>query len=184
MWRGATVSRHELEGLRSVENVVRAGKLRRLGADAMTFEHDEVTSGRNDLYVDCTAAGLRVITPRPIFEPNRINVQFVTVGNACWSAAILGAIEASGREDAEKNRLAPVVAFSGRIEDILRLADAGMSGLAARSMDPELAAWGATCRLDSTFAARAKADDPDVAVQMQRMSAHLGAAFENLAAWA
>ena len=71
-----------------------------------------------------------------MFEPDRITLQYVTIGFVPWSAATVGVIEARADDDAERNRLCPPVVFTGDGADILLIAHSGMTGLVARAAIP------------------------------------------------
>lgn len=179
-FRGATLSVGELQALRSIEDVVRRGRVRRVGADRITFDDGELPTGDDHVHVDCTAAGVRATVPQPVFEPGRITLQYVTLGFVPWGAATIGAVEALKDDDETKNRLCPPVVFSGHAADILQFASAGMQGLVARGADAEIAAWNRTCRLDPARDAVAHLDDARVADAFQTMAATLGPALANL----
>jgi hypothetical protein len=180
-FRGATISTREIDALASVERIVRAGKVLDISPGRITFQGEQIATDPDDLYVDCTAAGVRPTVPRPVFEAGRITIQFVTIGVAPWSAATIGAVEAMRDDDTEKNRLCPPLTFTGNIADTLAIAYAGMTGLIARSGERDLAAWNARCRLDPARAAAGRADDPDVASAFAAMADNIGPAMRNLA---
>ena len=69
------------------------------------MEGGSATTVPGEIYIDCTAAGVRPTTARPIFTTGRIILQYVTIGMVPWSAATVGVVEAFGDDDAEKNRL-------------------------------------------------------------------------------
>jgi hypothetical protein len=56
----------------------------------------------------------------------------VTIGIVPYSAVTTGAVEPMRDDDDDKNRLCPVVVFTGLASDLLRIASQGMTGLAAR----------------------------------------------------
>ena len=107
IWRGATISRREVDALRTIERVVRQGKVRAISSDLVQLEHGDVESSPNELYVDCTAAGTPPWEIRPVFEPGRITLLYVTVGMVPFSAATIAAVETSPADEDEKNRLCP-----------------------------------------------------------------------------
>lgn len=179
-FRGATVSVDEVLALASIEDVVRLGRVRHVEADRIVLDDGERPTAPDHVYVDCTAAGVRPTTPRPVFEPDLITLQYVTLGFVTWGAATIGAVEALKGDDETKNRLCPPVVFSGRADDLLRFADAGMRGLAARSADPQIAAWTEACRLNPAGGAAAHLDDPAVADAFSVMAAAFFPALENL----
>lgn len=182
IWRGATISRREVEALRSIERVVRLGKVLAISSDRVLFEQGESQSSPNDVYVDCTAAGTPPWQSRPVFEPGRITLLYVTVGMVPFSAATVGAVETSGADEAEKNALCPPLGWTGEAADLLRIVFNGLVGQTARFADPDLRRWMMRCRLNPVAAASSRRDDPEVAGAFAAMTANLGAALENLAA--
>jgi hypothetical protein len=182
MFRGATICTAEIDELRSIERVTRSARLRHVGSSRIVLDNGELPSEPDTLFIDCTAAGLRAAPLRPVFEPDRITLQLVTIGFLPWSAATIGAVEASRTNDAEKNALCPPLTFSGNIADVLDLAHTGSAGIMARSADPELARWTEECRLNPARGATARAgSDPQVASALTSIITNLGPAMNNLA---
>jgi hypothetical protein len=181
-FRGATLSRLELDALRQIDDVVRLGPVRRIGTRAIAFEDTDLPSGSNHVFVDCTAAGLSSAKPRPVFAGDRITMQYVTLGIATWSAATIAAVETSDRDDVRKNELCPPVTFTGNVSDILHLAYAGMRGLLARGADPDLGPWTDRCRLNPARGAADHLDDPEVEAAFTSLVTNTDAALGNLAA--
>jgi hypothetical protein len=179
MFRGPTMSLAEVEGLRSID-VVRRGRVRRVGVDRITFDEGELPTAAGHVYVDCTAAGVRPTVPRPVFEPGRITLQYVTLGFVPWGAATIGAVEALKDDDEVRNRLCPVVVFTGDVADVLEFARAGIEGLGARSADSEIAAWTEACRLNPGRGVGDHLDDSRVIDAMAVIGEHLFPAIENL----
>ena len=182
MFRGATISRGELEALRSVEDVARLGKARALEPDRVVLEGGDLPSRPRELYVDCTARGVAFTDRRPVFDHERITLGYVTIGITPWSAATVAAVEAMRADDDEKNRLCPPLVWSGRTADLLELARDGMTGLTARAAEPDLAAWNEGCRLNPAAGAMAKAADPAISAALTVLVSHIGPAFANLQA--
>jgi hypothetical protein len=182
-WRGATISTREIEALRTVDRVVREeGYVRRIGSRSVQLDGGEISSSPDEVYVDCTAAGVRQTAPLPIFDGDRIVLQYVTIGIVPWSMATIGAVEASREDNAEKNRLCPPVTFYADASDMLQTAHTGMMGLIARGSEPDLGAWTERCRLNPAAGAMGRLDDADVALALTAMGEHIGAAMENLTA--
>jgi hypothetical protein len=148
VFRGATVSVGELERLRQVRNVVRLGRVRYLTATELTLEGGSMTSSRRNVYVNCTAQGLATSPVAPIFQPDRILIQFTTLGVAPWSAAILGHVAALDLADNERNRLCRPVPRTGLIADYFDVLRAGFAAEAQRRADAQLQAWAAGARLN------------------------------------
>ena len=180
IFRGAILSRTELESLRRIENVVRLGKVRRLGSDRVDMTDGDLPSG-NQVYVDCTAAGVRPTVPRLPFDGGRITPQLVTFGIVPWSAAILGVVEALRQTDDEKNRLCPVVSFTGRTSDLHRMFHAAFTGIGARMLESDISTWNEACRLNPGRGAFDHMDDPRIPAAFASMGANLEPAMNNLA---
>jgi hypothetical protein len=181
MFRGATLSELELDSLRRIDNVVRLGPVRRIGTNRIAFGDADLQSDSNQIYVDCTAAGLSSAAARPMFDRDRITMQYVTFGIAPWSAATIAAVETSDRDDVRKNELCPPVVFTGNASDILHLAYAGMSGLLARGAEPDLGPWTDQCRLNPARGAADHLDDPAVEAAFTALVTNTDAALSNLA---
>jgi hypothetical protein len=180
LFRGATISTSEIECLRSIEQVVRKGKVRHIGSDRIVMDEGEVATEPGQVYVDCTAAGVRSTVKQPIFAPGRITLQYVTIGFIPWSAATVGVVEATRDDTDEKNRLCPPVTFTGDIDDVFALAHAGMTGVFARAAEPDLAAWTDSCRLNPASAAASRSDDPQVMEAFMSLATHVEDAMRNL----
>ena len=179
-YRGAIISRRELDALRTVERVVRKGKIRAVGTHVIELDDGEVATQPGALYVDCTAAGVPATTPRPIFAGNRITIQPVVVTGATFGAATIGTVEATRADDAEKNRLCPPMTFTGKAADLLEFVYAGMAGLYARMVVPDLAQWAEGCRLNPASGAAERMDDPQIGAAFASLMTNFGPAMRNL----
>jgi hypothetical protein len=179
-FRGATISRAEVEALRSIEHVVHGCRVRRLGPSSVATDAGELPSEPGEVFVDCTARGVRATEQRPVFAPGRITLQYVNVGFVPWSSATIGVVESLEAGDAERNRLCPPVVFTGDIRDVLRMAHDAMRGQGARTRERVVAAWSAGSRLNPAAAAADRAGDPAVAEALGSLSATIGEALENL----
>lgn len=180
VFRGATLSLLELDALRSIENVVRCGRVRRIGTSRLVFDNASLATDARQVYVDCTAEGLRPVAARPVFEIDRITPQYVTIGIAPWSAATIAAVEASHFDETRKNELCPPVTFTGDTSSLIPITRAGVAGLVARSSEPELASWTERCRLNPARGAVGHLDDPKVQEAFTSLAANIGSAMKNL----
>lgn len=178
--RGATINTHELEQLRSISNVVRLGRVRHVGDDAIVMERGDLPARRRSLYIDCTAQGLATSPTRSIFEHDRIVVQFTTLGVAPWSAAILGFVESLDLLDTERNRLCPPVPRTGLIHDYPIVLHAGFGAEGQRLADPSLQEWAGTARLNPGRSIASVMTEPKAQDAMARMMTHLEPALTNL----
>lgn len=179
-FRGATVSRREIDVARRIGDLVRARRVERIGRTSLSTDAGEIAASPGDLHVDCTAAGVPPAAARPVFDDRRITIQFVGVGFLPWSAATIGFVESTGLSNEEKNRLCPPVVFSGDVTDLPGLAYSAMQGLVARARHEPVASWNAVSRLNPARALLEHMDEPDVADSLTSAIEHTRAALENL----
>jgi NAD(P)-binding Rossmann-like domain len=180
MFRGSTMSVHELEQGRQIENVVRLGRVKRISTKEITLEDGTVAADPRQVYVDCTANGVRATVPRPLFEERKLFLEYVTVGIIPWSASTVGYVEATRDDDREKNRLCPPVVFSGWTADLLQIVRAGMTGTLARGGERDFAGWSDGARLNPAGGAASRRDEADIAAAFTSIAANTGPAMENL----
>ena len=181
-FRGATVSEREIDLTRRIEDVVRVRRVQRIARTSMSTDVGDIAAGPEDLYVDCTAAGVPPAAARPIFDGDRITIQFVAVGFLPWSAATIGFVEATDLSVEEKNRLCPPVVFSGDVADLPELAYAAMLGQVGRARNELVGPWNAASRLNPASVLPEHIDEPGVADSLTSVIEHTRAALENLQA--
>ena len=180
MFRGAIISTYELDRLRSVEDVVRGTKVRRIAGDRLVTEDGDLPSRPGEVYVDCTARGVPVAPPQPVFVGDTIRLAYVTIGIAPWGAATIAAVEALRYGEDEKNRLCPALGWRGGTDDLLNQSYAGMRGLNARMAEPDIAAWNEACRLNPAAGVMARAAEPEISAALTTLITSMGPAMENL----
>ena len=179
MFRGAILSAAEREALAQIERVLRLGHVRHIGSDRVALDGGTVTSGPGELYVDCTAYGVRPIGERPIFEPGRITLQTLQGGLTSFSAALLAYVETARDDDTEKNRLCPPTIQTGNATDWIRVLRASLAMFAAHTAEPDLAAWRDRSRMNALRGLEDHLDDPRLQAAMAQMMNHLAPALEN-----
>lgn len=114
VFKGATIDKPELEGLRSVNNVVRMGRVTSISDDSVVLQEGTISISPSDtLIVDCMADldgsfyGYTFPNDFHIFEPGKINLgPLVAVFNPSFSSAIIAYIETTfENDDRMKNSL-------------------------------------------------------------------------------
>ncbi len=180
VFRGATISRREIDALSTLEHIIRARRVRSIGPRSFTTEADEIPSHAGEVYVDCTAAGVPAAAARPVFGPGRITIQYLSVGLIPWGAATIAFVESTDLHEEEKNRLCPPVVFTGDSADLTQLAYAAMQGQVARTRHEQVGPWTATTRLNPTRAALEHLDDAGVAEALTFVIEHTRDALKNL----
>lgn len=146
--RGATSSLGELEQLRRVANVVRLGKVVRVGPDEITLEQGTVPTSPGHLHVHCASSGLSDLPPKAIFGDGTITLQPVTRVSLSLSAGLIGFVEASGRPTDEKNRLCRPNAWPQTPFDWVRHLLTGMRNEMEWQGAPDVSAWVEASRLN------------------------------------
>src|SRR5690606_23145749 len=110
-----------------------------------------------------------------VFEDDRITLQWVQAGIAPFSAALVGQVEATRDDTAEKNRLCPANGFSPPA-DLRNLAHnwcTNQRAVAAWMGEPDVNAWLSTCRLAPLGnAGEHLAADPAAMASLVRMLEH------------
>lgn len=182
MFRAPILSERERNLLRTVERVVRAGRVRRIESGRLHMDGGPVTVSPGALFVDCTAEGLRTPVPRPIFEARRVTPQGVREGSPSFNAALIGYLEATRGDDlTTANELAPPNPYPNTATDWIRQRHVSM--IAQRRWDraPDVGAWVDRCRLNIGSGLGRHGGDPGVADAIGRYLNNAEAAIENLA---
>lgn len=116
-FRCCTVSHKELEGFRSVKDVVRMGRVKTLGTDQIVLEKGTVPTNTNTLHVDCTANGLTRRDPVPIFDGGKITLQSLVWCTYVISAAATAKLECSSDDNTFKNGVVSPVCYPDFLDD-------------------------------------------------------------------
>ncbi len=180
MYRGTMLSAGELAALRQIEDVVRLGRVLRIGADRIVLERGEIATSSSVLHVDCTALGLRDAPAIPIFAPGRIVLQQVRHLAPCFNAALIGFVEARRDQDADKNRLCPPNPYPSSVHDWPRMISRTWRTEARWLGEPDLSAWVANSRLNLLRALPDHAAEPPAQTAIRSPLAHVQNAIQNL----
>jgi hypothetical protein len=163
MFRGATISRREVEALRCIKDVVRKGRVLRIEQEKVVLEHGTVENCSGSLYVDCTAKAFRTQPSVRVFDGDRITIQMLRPGALCFSAAVIGHIEAAYDDEAIKNELCKPMQTPDAPEDLARNALDDLRTGRRWSTEKNLHRWMAEHRLTGAGIgpADAAAHDPE-----------------------
>ena len=182
MMHFATISTHEIAVLQRVREVVRRGRVRRIQAGSIEFaDGNEPTCG-SPLYIDCTASGAVPCPVQPVFQGDRIILQYILSPRTSLSAAMIAFVEAHKHDDAIKNALCEPVSMGDTVTDYVPLILGNMANQQRQSHDSDLRAWLRRARLDG-FSGLMATVDPDDAAKLaivQRIKEAAPIAFANL----
>ena len=171
----------ELERLRTIENVVRLGRVQAIRTDTIELEQGTIPTDRGQLHVDCSTAGLGKAPPRPIFEPGRITLQCISTGFPTFNAAVIGYLEASRGSD-EVAYPPPLADKSlprrGERLDPEHTRPAGVAQTLNEQAD--MAAWLKSSRLNIARGMFTKASEPRMAEAIARLLTYTEPAVANL----
>lgn len=181
-YHGGFVSEGELQQLRRLRNVVRLGRVSRIDADQIVLAKGVIPTGHDCLHIDCSATGIPARPAQPIFAGNRITLQWVRLAQPTFSWSFLGHIEATYRDDAEKNRICTPIAPPDEPKDWLRMMAVELSNQLAWSKIPDIRDWQSKSRLDAyTGRIRSlKSSDTELAVHLQRYGKYVGTAARRI----
>lgn len=183
VFRGPILTRSEIAGLRRIERVVRHGRVRHLGADRIVLDAAEIPTSRDEVHVDCTASGFRRAPARPIFEPGRITLQSLVGGFTTYNAALIGFVEATRRDDTERNRLCPPTPQLTLALDWVAMMRGFLRSAALHAAEPDVAAWSDRSRLSLTCGLSKHQGDQRLSVALARWATAAEPALENAEAF-
>ena len=184
MFRATMLSQQELAALRDIEDVVRLGHVRSIDTDRIVLDDGEVPTSAEVLHVDCSAKGLRDMSPVPVFGTGQIVLQQVQHASPPFNAALLAYIEAHRETDEDKNRITPPNPHPSSINDWGPMMSRTWTAAWAWSKEPDVATWIATSRLNLLRALPEHAHEPGVRDALARYSKNVGPAIERLGATA
>jgi hypothetical protein len=182
MYRCATVSEDELARLRTITNVVRQGRVEDIGFDRIVLEQGSIPTDGGQVYVDCSADGLRPAPGRPAFEPGQITLQPIRTCQPTFNAALVGYVEATYHDDGEKNRLCPPNPYPSAAVDWISATCIAQQAQDRWLADRDLSAWLDGARLNAASAVPNHLAEPRVQSGLTRMFANAEAAVTNLKA--
>jgi hypothetical protein len=180
MFHSATLAMAELELLTTIENVVRKGHVRRIGADEIRLDDGTIPTDRRTVHVDCSAAGLRNVPARPIFEPDRITLQPVRTVTPPFNAAFVGYVEATRTHDDEKSLLCPVNRYPHTDVDWIPNMYITLESLGRWNEHTDVMDWLERSRLNISRGMFERAGEPRMGEAITRLLTYSDPAIENL----
>jgi hypothetical protein len=173
MYKAPTVSQGELALLRRIDDVVRLGRIQRIERDAIVLEQGTIPTSPHHLHVHCAAAGLNPAPAVPMFTQERITLQPIRTGLIPFNAALVGFVEATGRDLSEKNRLCPPNRLPDVPLDWIRGTLISMNADYQWSKEPDIAAWLERARLNPSRGLRQRTGQPQIQQAMSRYARHV-----------
>ncbi|HEX9766851.1 MAG TPA: NAD(P)-binding protein [Nitriliruptorales bacterium] len=172
MAKTPTLGRWELDLLRTVEDVVRMGRIRNVARGELVLEAGVVPLAEDALVVHCAASGLQNPPMVPIWGPDRIRLQTTRAGFPCFCAALAGYVEATRDDDRERNRLCPSNIYGNSLAEWARMQTRGALATAAFGAEPDIAAWANACMLNPSRLDPGQGQEPAVQAAAARLADH------------
>ena len=148
MAKAPTLATWELDQLRTLENVVRRGHLGAVERGRLVFGDGSVDIAKDAVVVHCAADGLKYPPLVPVWRPDEITLQPIRAGFPCFGAAVVGYVEATRDDDAEKNRLCPPTPYGNSMADWARMNVLGARAAKSFSSEPDIAEWSSRVALN------------------------------------
>jgi hypothetical protein len=148
MYRCAIISDAELALLRQVKRVVRMGHVKSIGTDRIILDNGEIPTAPSHVHVNCSADGIPKFPPQPIFQGDRIKLQFVRTCQPTFSGAFVAHVEATLSDDAEKNAVCKPIPTPSEPLDWIRMHLDHSQNTAMWAKSADLQKWLANARLD------------------------------------
>ena len=181
MAKTPTLAQWELDHLRSIENVVRLGRIRRAEPGKLTLDDGEIATQKDAVIVHCAASGLQQPPLVPIWGNDAITLQPIRTGFPCFGAALAGYVEATRNDDAEKNRLCPPSPFSNTPTDWALMQVLGYNASTAFGAAPDIKAWADEVALNPSRIPPNTPASPELTAALDRYRAHVGPGMARLA---
>jgi hypothetical protein len=181
MAKAPTLAQWELDLLRSIENVVRLGKVRSVEPGRLVLDGGDVTVADDAVVVHCAAPGLHYPPLVPIWGPDAITLQPVRAGFPCFGAAVTGYVEATVDDDAEKNRLCPPSPYPDTPGSWARMQALGARAAQAFMADPGIKAWADTVPLNPARIPAGTPQSDELNGAIQRLRKHTDPGVARLA---
>ena len=173
MAKTPTLGRWELDLLRGVERVVRLGHVQGVSRREMVLDAGSVPLEPGSLVVHCAASGLAYPPIAPIWGSDMIRVQTSRAGFPCFNAALIGYVEATRDDDAERNRLCPPNTLPDDLASWARMQARGIRASRAFGAEPDIAAWANRCALNPSRVGPDDLDRPAVTAARTRLAEHV-----------
>lgn len=183
VFRGAVLSDYEIELLRGIHHVVR-GRVRSVASGRMVLESgdgtDEVAVAPGRVFVHCAAPGLARKPLIPVFDGDRITVQYLTRASLSLSSAAIARIETLAYDDDAKNALCPPRYLPTTPLEYAQMILGGLTAEVGWAGEPVLAEWMNATRVNVT---RDAMSDPATQALYGRLFEAFGPASERLATY-
>jgi hypothetical protein len=170
MAKTPTLAAWELDLLRTIENVVRLGRIKHVTRSEMAFDRGAVPLPPDSLIVHCAASGLQYPPLVPIWERDKIRLQSIRAGFPCFGAALAGYVEATRDDDRERNRVCPSNIYPDSLASWARMQARGTIATRTFGAESDIASWANSCALNPARIEPSQRSEPAVQAAATRLT--------------
>eukprot|EP00555_Chaetoceros_dichaeta_P009045 CAMPEP_0198254542 /NCGR_PEP_ID=MMETSP1447-20131203/4831_1 /TAXON_ID=420782 /ORGANISM="Chaetoceros dichaeta, Strain CCMP1751" /LENGTH=310 /DNA_ID=CAMNT_0043940633 /DNA_START=587 /DNA_END=1519 /DNA_ORIENTATION=- len=120
VFKGATICRSEISKLRSIDRMIRLGRIVRIENGIMELEKGNICLTNYSCVIDCTANGIQMRKPVPIFCDKKIILQPIQTFQPVYSAALIAYVETHIPNEVTQNNICRVVSYPAGVEDYIK----------------------------------------------------------------
>jgi hypothetical protein len=181
MAKTPTLAQWELDRLRTIENVIRLGHIKRVEPNRLVFGDGEVATAKDVVIVHAAAAGLQYPPLVPIWGQEAITLQPIRAGFPAFAAALAGFVEATIDDNVEKNRLCPPSPLPNTPADWARMQVLGTRATMSFGSDPGIKAWADRVWLNPARISPEMAGAAELTAAVERFRKYLGPGMTRMA---
>jgi hypothetical protein len=181
MAKTPTLAQWELDQLRTVDDVVRLGHIKRAEPTRLFLDEGEVAIAQDAVIVHCAASGLRYRPLVPIWGRESITLQPIRSGFPCFGAAMAGYVEATLSDDDEKNHFCPPSPLPNTPTDWARMQVLGGRASASFTSHPDIKDWANGVALNPARIPADSADSDELTAAVERLRRYAGPGMARMA---
>jgi hypothetical protein len=181
MAKAPTLATWELDRLRTLENIVRRGHIVTVDRGTLGFADGSVAVADDAIVVHCAADGLKYPPLVPVWRPEAITLQPVRAGFPCFGAALIGYVEATRDDDAEKNRICAPSPYPDSLAQWARMALVGTLNAMSFGAEQDIAEWSARAAINPARIPPGHPGSPALDDARARLQKHVRPGLEGLA---
>lgn len=182
-FHAATCSNAELEALRTVENVVRLGRVKRITATQMELAEGTHPISGQPLFVDCTgAANISLDRKLKVFDGNVITLMLVRPFQPVFSSALIAHLECGDYNDTIRQFATQVTNFHHTPADYIAVQRQGFMNQYMWNQNPAIRAWVDASRLNAGthLTAHLTREDTEQIGKLKSLGALMAQAVDNI----
>ena len=147
----------------------------------LELEQGTVAIAPDAVVVHCAAHGLKMPELVPVWGPDTITLQPIRTGFPCFGAALVGYVEATREDDAEKNRVCPPSPYASTLAEWARMNVLGVRAAAAFGAEEDIRTWSTGVALNPARVPPGTTASAGLDEARERVAAHTPAGVARLA---